>query len=212
MDTREPLLMTVRALMHVIDANDPTTRGRSLRISRYAVRIARELGVPEGEREVIELGALLHDIGRNALLNDVAQQARPLDPGERAVVQTHPTIGADILRSIPGMDAVADIVLSHHERPDGKGYPRALATDQVPMGARLIMVCAAYDAMTEDRPYRRGLPAALACAELQRHAGTQFFADVVEAFNRLHDNGKLWEDFTREEVELHVRRADVAAA
>lgn len=212
METRDSLLMTVRALMHVIDAADPTTRGRSLRMSHYVVRLARELGVPESDRFVIELGALLHDIGRNALLNDVAQQARPLDAGERAVVQTHPTIGWEILRPIPGLEEVAEIVLCHHERPDGRGYPRALQADQIPMGARLIMVCAAFEAMTEERPYRRGLPAALACQELQRHAGTQFFADVVEAFNRLHASGALWEDFTREEIELYVRRGDMAAA
>lgn len=212
MDSRHPLLQTVRALTSVIDAADPFTRGRSLRVSRYAVRIARELGVQDGELVDIELGALLHDLGRSAILHDVMQSPRPLDAGERAVVQTHPTIGHDMLRTIPGLEAAADIVWTHHERPDGGGYPRGLAADQIPIGARVIMVCAAYDAMTEDRPYRRGLSSRAACEELRRCAGHQFFPDVVNAFVQLHDSGRLWEAFTKEELEIWVRRGDLAAA
>lgn len=212
MDSRQPLLQTVRALTAVLDAADPLTRGRSLRISRYAVRVARELGVPESDMVDVELGALLHDLGRSAILNDVVQSPRPLDAGERAVVQTHPTIGRDILKDIPGLEAAADIVWTHHERPDGAGYPRGLAADQIPIGARVIMVCAAYDAMTQDRPYRRGLSSRAACEELRRCAGQQFFPDVVNAFVQLHDSGRLWEAFSRDEMEIWVRRGDLAAA
>lgn len=212
MDSRHPLLLTVRALTSVLDAADPLTRGRSLRISRYAVRVARELGVPESDMVDLELGALLHDLGRSAILNDVVQSPRPLDAGERAVVQTHPTIGRDLLKDIPGLEAAAEIVWTHHERPDGAGYPRGLAADQIPIGARVIMVCAAYDAMTQDRPYRRGLSSRAACEELRRCAGQQFFPDVVNAFVQLHDNGRLWEAFSRDELEIWVRRGDLAAA
>lgn len=212
MDSRHPLLLTVRALTSVLDAADPLTRGRSLRISRYAVRVARELGVPESDMVDLELGALLHDLGRSAILNDVVQSPRPLDAGERAVVQTHPTIGRDLLRDIPGLEAAAEIVWTHHERPDGAGYPRGLAADQIPIGARVIMVCAAYDAMTQDRPYRRGLSSRAACEELRRCAGQQFFPDVVNAFVQLHDSGRLWEAFSRDELEIWVRRGDLAAA
>jgi len=212
MDSRQPLLQTVRALTSVIDAADPFTRGRSLRVSRYTVRIARELGVSDSELIDIEFGALLHDLGRNAILHDVMQSPRPLDAGERAVVQTHPTIGRDMLQTIPGLEAAADIVWTHHERPDGAGYPRGLSADQIPIGARVIMVCAAYDAMTEDRPYRRGLSSRAACEELRRCAGQQFFPDVVNAFVLLHDSGRLWEAFTKHELEIWVRRGDLAAA
>jgi len=212
MDPREPLLMTVRALMGVLDAADPFSRGRSLRVSRYAVRVAQELGVTEDGLVDVELGGLLHDLGRTAVLHDVTQNARPLDTSERAVVQAHPTIGREMLRSIPGLERVAEIVWSHHERPDGEGYPRSLSGDQVPVGARIVMVCSAWDAMTEDRPYRRGLAPRAACAELKRHAGTQFYPEVVEAFVRLHDDGRLWEGFTREELDLYVQQRDVAAA
>jgi HD-GYP domain-containing protein (c-di-GMP phosphodiesterase class II) len=100
----------------------------------------------------------------------------------------------------------------HHERPDGRGYPRALAAGQIPAGARIVMVCSAYDAMTEDRPYRRGLTPRAACEELRTHAGARFFPEVVDAFVQLHDSGRLWEGFTQEELELYVRRGDLAAA
>ena len=208
MDPIQPLLRTVRALTHVIDAADPHTRGRSLRIARFAVRIAKVLGLPPEQLADIELGAMLHDLGRYAILNDVVQTPRALDAGERALVQTHATIGWELLHDIPGLEAAAEIVYTHHERPDGKGYPRQLPADRIPIGARIVMVCAAYDAMTEERPYRHGLPPYAACEELRRHAGTQFFSEVVEAFVRLHDTGHLWDEFTREEMDLHVRRPD----
>jgi len=206
MDAIQPLLATVRALTRVIDAADPHTRGRSLRIARYSLRIARELGLPAATMPDIELGAMLHDLGRYAILNDVAQTPRALDAGERTLIQTHPTIGWEMLRDIPGLQAAAEIVHTHHERPDGKGYPSGLAPERIPAGARIVMVCAAYDAMTEDRPYRRGLPEHAACEELRRHSGTQFFPEVVDAFVRLHETGGLWDDFTREELAQHVRR------
>ena len=212
MDSRQPLLLTVRALMAVVDAGDAFARGRSLRVSRFAIRTARELGAAEGEIVAVELGALLHDIGRTALLHDVLLSPRPLDKGERAIVQTHPTIGYEMLSGIPGLEDAAEIVWCHHERPDGQGYPRALPADRIPLGARIVMACAAYDAMTEDRPYRRGLPPRSACEELRRHSGSQFFPEVVDAFVRLHDSGRLWEDFTREEMDLYVRRGDMMAA
>ncbi len=208
MDSIQSLLLTVRAITQVMDAADPHTRGRSLRIARYAVRIARELGVPASQLHEIELGGLLHDLGRNAILNDVVQTPRALDTGERAVVQTHPTIGWDMLKDIPGLGGVAEIVYTHHEQPDGKGYPRNLAAERIPVGARIVMVCAAYDAMTEERPYRHGLPPAVACEELRRHAGTQFFPEVVEAFVRLHDERHLWDEFTSQEMAQHVHRFD----
>jgi putative nucleotidyltransferase with HDIG domain len=208
MDPIQTLIRTVDTLTRVIDASDPLTRGRSLRIARYAVRVARELGTPEKQLADIELGALLHDIGRSAILNDVVQTPRALDAGERAIVQTHPTIGWEMLREIPGLEAAAEIVYTHHERPDGKGYPRGIAGDAVPFGARLVMVCAAYDAMVEERPYRRGLPPQAACEELRRHVGTQFFTEVVAAFVRLHETGRLWEGFSREEFAQHVQRSE----
>lgn len=211
MSDRLPLLLTVRALSEVIDASDPFSRGRSLRVSRQVVRIAREMGVSGEDLVDVELGALLHDLGRSAALNDVVQAPRALDAGERAAVQTHPQLGWQILHTIPGLEAAAEIVYSHHERPDGRGYPRGLTGDQITLGARIIMVCAAYDAMTEERPYRRGLSSEAACEELRRHAGTQFFSEVVGTFERLHNSGELWDEYPTAEREVMLAQRRAAA-
>jgi putative nucleotidyltransferase with HDIG domain len=211
MHTTNPLLLTVRALISVVDAADASTRGRSLRVSRYSMAVARELGVPESDHETLELGALLHDLGRTALLNDVLLQPRPLSHVERERVHTHATIGWEMIKDIPGLEGAAEIVLAHHEQPDGQGYPNGLKGDEVPPGARIVMVCAAFDAMTEDRPYRQGLAPEAACAELVRNSGTQFFPDVVDAFLRLQASRRLWEDFTDEEMAEYVRKGLTAA-
>jgi putative nucleotidyltransferase with HDIG domain len=205
MDAPGSNLVIVRALMSVIDACDPFTRGHSFRISKYVMRMARELGVPEAEWEQIEFGALLHDIGRTAILHDVLLRPGKLELRERAVLRTHPTIGFEIVRDLPALDRAAEIVYAHHERPDGTGYPRGLRGEQIPMGARLIMVASAFDAMTEDRPYRKGLSVEEAYAELRRHSGTQFFPDVVDVFVELHQTGALYSGFTQEEIEIYAK-------
>ena len=212
MESRNPLLLTVRALISVIDGADALTRGRSVRIARYAVRVAQQMGIPESEWESIELGALLHDLGRNAVIRNVLSRPGALDSGERVVVQAHAAIGWELVRDIPGLEVAAEIIYSHHEQPDGKGYPRGLSADRIPQGARIVMVCAAYDAMTEERPYRRGLPRDVALGELQHHAGTQFFQDVVEAFVGLAESGRLWDGFTLQERELYLQGPRLAAA
>ena len=211
MNTTNPLLLTVRVLMSVLDGAEPSTRGRSLRISRYAMTVARDLGVPESEWETIELAALLHDLGRSAVLNDIAMKTRVLEPRERALMQTHPTLGWELIKDIPGLERTAQIVLAHHERPDGMGYPRGLKGEEIPPGARIIMVCAAFDAMTEERPYRRGLTPQAALEELEHESAEQFFPEVVEAFVRAHHDGSLWNNFTSEERVLYLR-SDLAAA
>ena len=212
METRNPLLLTVRALVSVIDGAEAQTRGRSLRIARYAVRVAQHLGIPEADWETIELGALLHDLGRNAILRDVLLRPRVLDFGERAIVQAHAAIGCELVREIPGLEAAAEIIHAHHEQPDGKGYPRGLTGDAITPGARIVMVCSAYDAMTEDRPYRRGLTRGAAIEELRRKAGTQFFPDVVNAFIELVQSERLWDGFTFEERQLYLLRDQLEAA
>ena len=198
-----PLLQTVRVLTDVLDAADPYGQGRSERMARWSLAVAQALGVPESEATTIELGARLHDLGRHALLNDVVRTPGALAPSERALVQTHPGVGADLLHGIAGLEGAADIVHAHHERPDGRGYPRGLVGEAIPMGARIVMVCAAYDAMIEDRPYRRGLPQAAACEELQRHRGTQFFPEVVDAFVALLASGAL-DDPATGDTERHA--------
>jgi len=198
-------LSIVRALMSVIDACDPFTRGRSFRISKYVLHLARHLGVPQEKWEQIEFGALLHDIGRTAILHEVLLRPGSLDGRERAMIQTHPTIGYEIVRDLPGLEQAAEIVYAHHERVDAGGYPRGLRGEEIPIGARLIMVAAAFDAMTEDRPYRKGFSAEQAYEELRRHSGTQFFPEVVDAFIELHQTGALFSGLSHDELEIYIR-------
>src|SRR5262245_4273764 len=187
----DPQLETVRFLMAAIDAFDPFTRGHSARIAHTSVRVARHLGLPADEIPQIEYAALLHDIGRTAIHLDILTRAGTLSGEEREVLHTHPTVGRDIINRIPGLERAAAIVAAHHEQPDGRGYPQGLRGDSIPMGSRIIMVAAAFDAMTRERPYRRGLTAEAAYDELRRHVGTQFFGDVVEAYVTLHASGEL---------------------
>jgi len=205
-------LATVRALMSVIDAFDPFTRGQSFRISKYAVRVARHMGVPDEQLEEIEYGALLHDIGRAAIHLDVLGSDRLLDAQERTAMQTHPTVGYEIVRTLPFMQAAAEIVYAHHEQPDGRGYPRGLRGHEIPIGSRIIMVAAAFDAMTRERPYRHGLSAANAYDELRRHAGAQFFRDVVEAFITLHESGELDQEIDERYEPFKTPASDDSAA
>jgi putative nucleotidyltransferase with HDIG domain len=204
MDTKASHISTVQALVSAIDASDPFTRGHSYRISKYAVRIARHLGVPERDIEEIEYGALLHDVGKIAIQHDVLLKPGRLTEGERALMRTHPKVGHDILKGLKFLKGAAEIVWCHHEQPNGKGYPRGLYGDRIPMGSRIIMVVDAFDAMTSDRPYRRGLAPEIAYEELQRHSGAQFFPDVVDALIELHRCGALFDEIDVEELEMYT--------
>jgi HD-GYP domain-containing protein (c-di-GMP phosphodiesterase class II) len=184
-------LEAVRTLMDLVDAADVFTRGHSGRICRLAFRLGRRLQLSDGALEELQYAALLHDVGRTAIRRDVLARAGPLTDRERDQVRTHPTIGHDLIRPFGFYAGAAALILAHHEQPDGKGYPRGVAGEDIPTGARILMVAAAYDALTIDRPYRRGLSADDALAEIRRHAGTQFDATVVEALEGLHAEGRL---------------------
>jgi putative nucleotidyltransferase with HDIG domain len=204
-DLREDLVSFVRALSVALDAVDPNTHEHSVRVADYSVRLARHLGLPEAEVETIHYAALVHDIGKIAQ-RDVLRKPTSLDPEERRRMQRHPEAGARIVGEIRALRAAAVMVRTHHWRPDGKGYPPGLTADDVPLGARIINVCDAFDAMTSDRPYRRGLTAAEALSELRRHVGTQFDAELVEALQELHEEGRLGiEAFEAAEVLEEVR-------
>lgn len=203
-DTKASHIATVQALVSAIDASDPFTRGHSYRISKFAVRIARHLRVPEREVEEIEYGALLHDIGKIAIQHDILLKPGRLDENERELMKTHPKVGHDILQGLKFLDSAAEIVHCHHEQPDGKGYPRGLTEKRIPMGSRIIMVVDAFDAMTSDRPYRQGLSPEVAYEELRRHSGTQFFADVVEALIELHTTDGLFDEIDPEQLEMYT--------
>ncbi len=190
-DLREDLVSFVRALSVTLDAVDPYTHEHSVRVADYSVRLARHLGLPESEVETIHYAALVHDIGKIAQRPDVIRKPTSLDDDERRVMMRHPEAGARIVGEIRSLRAAAVMVRTHHWRPDGKGYPPGLSAADVPLGARIINVCDAFDAMTSDRPYRRGLAPAQALGELRRHVGTQFDADLVSALADLYEAGLL---------------------
>ena len=200
-------LGVVRSLMATVDAGDPYTRGHSYRISKMCVKVARHLGFSESRVRELEYAALLHDIGRSAIQRELWGKSGILSLEEQGAVRHHPRIGAEWIRRSGFLAAAAEIVEAHHEQPDGKGYPRGLSRNQIPPGSRIIMVVAAFDAMTSDRPYRKGLSPEEAFEELLAHSGTQFFSDIVEALIELYSKGALFDEFEDEELE-HYREGE----
>src|SRR5204863_4949272 len=160
---------------------DPYTAGHSERVSALSVAIARALSLSEADIEVIRLGALLHDIGKIGVPDDVLRKPGALTEAEFDIIRQHPVLGARILRSVPFLEAHIPIVELHHERPDGRGYPHGLRGDEIPMHARIVHVADAYDAITSKRAYRGARPSGDALREIWRFAGTEFHAEVVAA-------------------------------
>jgi putative nucleotidyltransferase with HDIG domain len=191
LDMREAHINTVAALTSAIDASDPFTHGHSFRVSRYALRIARALGVSSRDLEMLEYAALLHDIGKIAIQNDVLLKVGPLTDEEWKSLKSHPNIGADIVEQLKFLKEAAEIIRSHHERPDGSGYPRGLRGELIPLGARILNVVDAFDAMSSDRPYRKALPIERVLEELETYKGTQFDARVTDILLELYWNGEF---------------------
>jgi diguanylate cyclase (GGDEF)-like protein/putative nucleotidyltransferase with HDIG domain len=169
------------SLARAVDARDVYTGSHSQRVADLAARTARRLGLPDEEVELTRLAASLHDLGKLAIPEEILRKPGPLTGPERMVLERHPQIGFRMLESL-GVDPVAEWVLHHHERWDGSGYPDGLPGENIPLGARIIFVADAYDAMTSERVYRRRVTADQAIAELQRCAGSQFDPEIVDAF------------------------------
>jgi diguanylate cyclase (GGDEF)-like protein/putative nucleotidyltransferase with HDIG domain len=176
-------LATVLSLAEALDLRERGTASHSQSVGRYAEMIARELGMPTDKVERIRLAGILHDIGKVAIPDAILQKPGPLDDEEWQQMRQHPELGARILASSELSD-IREWVLASHERPDGKGYPRGLMGDEIPLGARVLAVADAYEAMTADRVYRGAIGEQAAREELQSCAGTQFDPEVVDAFFR----------------------------
>ena len=168
------------SLARAVDARDVYTGSHSQRVADLAARTARRLGLPDEDIELTRLAASLPDLGKLAIPEEILRKPGPLTEPERMVLERHPQIGFRMLESL-GVDPVADWVLHHHERWDGSGYPDGLPGDQIPLGARIIFVADAYDAMTSERVYRRRVAPEHAIAELERCAGSQFDPEIVAA-------------------------------
>ena len=177
-------LATVLSLAEALDLRERGTATHSQTVGRYAEMIAKELGMPSEKVERVRLAGILHDIGKVAVPDSILQKPGPLDEGEWGQMRQHPELGARILGSSELSD-IREWVLASHERPDGQGYPRGLKGDEIPLGARILAVADAYEAMTSDRVYRASIGRQAADEELRQCAGTQFDPEVVDAFLRV---------------------------
>jgi putative nucleotidyltransferase with HDIG domain len=180
-DAEATYLGAVRALAAALDARDPYTAGHSERVSRFAVAMGEEMKLDSEARETLRLGALLHDIGKIGVPDEVLRKPGALSPGEFEAIKAHPSAGARILRSIPFLAPHIPIVELHHERPDGMGYPYGLRGDEIPLAARIVHVADAFDAITSARAYRPGRIPVEAISELRRGIGFEFDGPSVEA-------------------------------
>ncbi len=173
---------TALVLGDVVEADDTYTGEHCKDVVALALGVARELGLDEGRRRNVEFGALLHDVGKIAVPKEIVNKPGKLDEREWEIIKTHTVEGQRMLERVGGfMGEVGKIVRSHHERWDGGGYPDGLRGEQIPLEARIISCCDAFNAMTTTRSYRKAMPQAVAVAELQKHADTQFDPEVVAA-------------------------------
>ncbi len=170
------------ALNMMLDLKDLNTGLHATRLAEWAVRVAEQLRVGHDELRDIEIASLLHDIGKIGVPDALLQKPGKLSEDEIANVRKHPEYGWAILRNVPGFKRVSLLVLHHHERYDGSGYPAGLKAEEIPLGARIVAVVDAFDAMLSTRSYREGLPFAEAARRLRKSAGTQFDPSIVDPF------------------------------
>jgi diguanylate cyclase (GGDEF)-like protein len=172
----------VQVLSAALDIRDKMTHRHARRVARMAAAVAAEMGLDEERLLEIEYAAALHDIGKIGVADIILHKAASLDEAEWKEIRRHSELGYEILRGIDFLRGAAEIVWAHHERYDGKGYPRGLAGEEIPLGARVFAVVDAYDAMTSRRPYRQAISREQATIEIARNSGTQFDPEVVKAF------------------------------
>jgi HAMP domain-containing protein len=181
----------VRTLAAAIEARDPYTRGHIDRVAGYSVSIAREMGFPKERLSEIEMGAILHDIGKIGISDAILRNPARLNADEMEEMQSHPQKGVAIIADLQLLAPVVAAVLHHHESFDGTGYPKGLQGEDIPLISRILSVADTFDAMTTDRPYRKGLTLEEAREEIKSEAGKQFDPDVVTAFLRACGSGAL---------------------
>ena len=179
---------TIKALAAAVDAKDPYTCGHSQRVMGYALSAGIQLSLSQEELAILEYGAVLHDIGKIGIDDRIIRKPGPLDPSELETMREHPMIGAKMIEGIPFLEKAKTLILHHHERYDGTGYPDGLTGDEIPISAQLIAVADSFDTMTTDRAYRTALSVPYTMKELSRCIGTQFCNIAVDAFISGYNN------------------------
>ncbi len=187
---RKMYLDTIRTLAAAIDAKDPYTHGHSDRVSKMAVQLARKLDFLDSEIEYIEYAAILHDIGKIGIEDQILGKKDKLTDKEYEKIKEHPVIGAGIIESIEFLKKCSKMVLYHHERFDGKGYPEGLKGEEIPKFSRLLSIVDSHDAMNSDRPYRKKLTPQDILKELEKESGRQFDPKMVKIFISLLKEGR----------------------
>jgi putative nucleotidyltransferase with HDIG domain len=197
------------AMLQTLSLRDRMTARHSAAVARYARAIAEEIGCTEAEQELVHTAGLLHDIGKFAFPDRILLANRKLDEDDWNIVRTHPYQGARLVRRIDGYLPVAEIILAHHERIDGRGYPRGLVGDEIPLMSKMISIADTYDVMTARDSYRSPVSQAEAIAELRRVSGAQLDGELVEAFVRVLEHHELSFQHTTDadfELELDFER------
>jgi putative nucleotidyltransferase with HDIG domain len=190
-DLRENYFRTVQALVAAVEAKDPYTRWHSTNVAKYAVAIARDIGMSPSQLEEIHIAAILHDVGKIGISELIISKPERLSREEFDIMKDHPAHGIRILEPIGFSSAITDAIYQHHERYDGKGYPQGLAGDKITLAARILNVADTIDAMVSERPYRGTISSQEVLLELGKEAGGQFDPQVTECARRLISKGLL---------------------
>lgn len=190
-DPLEDLLASLLVMAWMVEARDPYTGGHLWRVSRFSRLLAEDMELPQADIARIAIGGFLHDLGKISVPDAILNKTDRLTDEEYAIIKTHPEVGMRLLAGHPLSRLVRAAVLLHHERPDGQGYPHGLAGTTIPLDARIVGLCDAFDAMTSTRPYRRGMPTAKALAIIQDSLDQQFDAVLGQRFLDLGRVGAL---------------------
>lgn len=191
---------TIKRVMDFTEALSPYTSGHSYRVSRYATRLAKELGLSDSQVEIVEKGSRLHDVGKIAMIYLVKKQGK-LTGIQKKIMKTHPLLGEQFVSGFDFLKDTIPIIKYHHERFDGKGYPGELKGENIPMPTKIVTVAEVYDAMTTDRSYRGQHSFRYAVAQLKRYSGKQFDPEVVKAFIRDKHSLKVFTEKVKKESE-----------
>jgi len=195
---KEMFFDTSFALAEAVEKRDPYTGGHVKRVTEFCLAVGRQLKLNKEDMDRLYLAAVLHDIGKIGIDDAILRKPAPLTPEEIAQMKRHPEIGNEILSKVKHLSDIISGTFSHHETYDGKGYPQGLKGEEIPLLGRIIAVCDTFDAMTSDRPYRRGLDDEVAIGELIKFSGKQFDPVVVEAFVSAYKNGEIISQHHRE--------------
>lgn len=191
LENKKKSFTIIKSLAEAIEAKDNYTRGHSERVMKYAVKIAEKMSLDTEYVEKIKYAGILHDVGKIGIPESILQKRGALTDEEYCIIKTHPEKGAKILRHMSGLNEINEMVMYHHERVDGFGYPKGLKELDIPLGAKILSIADTFDAMTSDRPYRKGLSLDIVKIEIEKNKGKQFDEHISNIVLDMIDNGEL---------------------